>query len=129
MAFVHRLKEAKTGPNLQSQGMRAMLVLTRRRNESIIINDNIKIVVIGIRGDRVRLGIEAPPEIPVHRREVFEQIRKTQQGTSQAGGQIPPEPSPQGEDSPANATAGNDSSAHPRQAEDQPASVASERAL
>lgn len=53
-----------------------MLVLSRRKNESIIINDNIKIVVISIRGDRVRLGIEAPRDVPVHRREVFELIRK-----------------------------------------------------
>lgn len=53
-----------------------MLVLTRRKNESIIINDNIKIVVIAVYSDRVRLGIEAPPEIPVHRREVFELIKK-----------------------------------------------------
>lgn len=53
-----------------------MLVLTRRKNESIIINDNIKIVVIGVYGDRVRLGIEAPPEIPVHRKEVFDVIKR-----------------------------------------------------
>lgn len=53
-----------------------MLVLTRRKNESIIINDNIRIVVIGVYGDRVRLGIEAPPEIPVHRKEVFDLIKR-----------------------------------------------------
>ncbi len=53
-----------------------MLVLTRRKNESIIINDNIKIVVISVYNDRVRLGIEAPPEIPIHRREVFELIKR-----------------------------------------------------
>ena len=51
-----------------------MLVLSRKKNESIIINDNITITVIEIRGDKVRLGIEAPKEVSVHRREVYEAI-------------------------------------------------------
>jgi len=57
-----------------------MLVLSRKKNESIIINDNITIVVVEIRGDKVRLGIEAPKEIPVHRHEVYEAIRRGQTG-------------------------------------------------
>jgi carbon storage regulator len=55
-----------------------MLVLSRKKNESIIINDDITIVVVEIRGDKVRLGIEAPKEIPVHRNEVYEAIRRNQ---------------------------------------------------
>jgi len=51
-----------------------MLVLSRKRNESIVINNDITIVVVEIRGDKVRLGIEAPKEVPVHRREVFDAI-------------------------------------------------------
>jgi carbon storage regulator len=51
-----------------------MLVLSRKNNESIIINDNITVTVVEIRGDKVRLGIEAPKEISVHRREVYEAI-------------------------------------------------------
>ena len=51
-----------------------MLVLSRKKNESIIINDNITVTVIEIRGDKIRLGIEAPKEISVHRREVYEAI-------------------------------------------------------
>jgi carbon storage regulator len=51
-----------------------MLVLSRKKNESIIINDDISIVVVEIRGDKVRLGIEAPKEIPVNRGEVQEAI-------------------------------------------------------
>ncbi|NMC21820.1 MAG: carbon storage regulator CsrA [Thermogutta sp.] len=51
-----------------------MLVLARKKNESIVINDQITIVVVDIRGDKVRLGITAPKEVPVHRREVFEAI-------------------------------------------------------
>ncbi len=53
-----------------------MLVLTRQRDESIFIGDNIKIMIVDIRGDKVRLGIEAPPEIPVHRQEVYEAIQR-----------------------------------------------------
>lgn len=52
-----------------------MLVLSRKKNESILINDDIEITVVEIRGDRVRLGIQAPKEIPVHRKEVFEAIK------------------------------------------------------
>ena len=51
-----------------------MLVLTRKKNESIVINDTIKVTVVEIRGDKVRLGIEAPREVNVHRQEVYEQI-------------------------------------------------------
>ncbi len=53
-----------------------MLVLSRKKNESIVINNDITIVVVEIRGDKVRLGVEAPKEIPVHRREVYEAIRR-----------------------------------------------------
>lgn len=58
-----------------------MLVLSRQRDESIFIGDNIKITVVDIRGDKVRLGIEAPSEIPVHRQEVYEAIQREQQRT------------------------------------------------
>lgn len=53
-----------------------MLVLSRQRDESIIIGDNIVVTVVDIRGDKVRLGIEAPPEVSVHRREVYEAIQR-----------------------------------------------------
>ncbi len=52
-----------------------MLVLSRRPNESIVINDKIVITVIEIRGDKVRLGIEAPRDVPVHRSEVYQAIQ------------------------------------------------------
>ena len=54
-----------------------MLVLSRKKNESIVINDDISIVVVEIRGDKVRLGIEAPKEVPVHRREVYDAIKRS----------------------------------------------------
>lgn len=53
-----------------------MLVLSRRRDEKIVINHNIVITVVEIRGDKVRLGIEAPSDVAVHRQEVFEAIRR-----------------------------------------------------
>jgi carbon storage regulator len=53
-----------------------MLVLSRKRDERIVINDNIVITVVDIRGDKVRLGIEAPSDMPVHRSEVYEAIRR-----------------------------------------------------
>jgi len=53
-----------------------MLVLSRKKNESIVINNDITIVVVDIRGDKVRLGVEAPKEVPVHRREVFDAIQR-----------------------------------------------------
>ncbi len=56
-----------------------MLVLSRKKNESIIINDDITVTVIEIRGDKVRLGIEAPKDVTVHRREVYEAIQSQNQ--------------------------------------------------
>ena len=53
-----------------------MLVLSRKKNESIVINNDITIVVVEIRGDKVRLGVEAPKEVPVHRREVYDAIKR-----------------------------------------------------
>ena len=56
-----------------------MLVLSRKRNERIVINGNIVITVVDVRGDKVRLGIEAPTEIPVHREEVHLEIEARKQ--------------------------------------------------
>ena len=62
-----------------------MLILSRKKNDRIIINDNINVVVVEIRGDRVKLGIEAPREIPVHRHEVFDAIQRNRNSLSQTG--------------------------------------------
>ena len=51
-----------------------MLILTRKRNERIMIGDNVEVVIVDIRGEQVQLGINAPKDIPVHRREVYEAI-------------------------------------------------------
>ena len=65
-----------------------MLVLSRQRDESIFIGDNIKITVVDIRGDKVRLGIEAPTEVPVHRQEVYEAIQREHQRGAVAGARV-----------------------------------------
>ena len=53
-----------------------MLVLSRQKDESIIIGDNVVITIVDVRGDKVRLGITAPKEISVHRQEVYEAIQR-----------------------------------------------------
>ena len=69
-----------------------MLVLSRKKNESIIINDHVIVTVVEIRGDKVRLGIEAPKDVTVHRREIYEAIqnqrlaRPHEEGSSPAEG-------------------------------------------
>ena len=55
-----------------------MLVLSRKKDESIVINDNIVITVVDIRGDKVRLGFDAPKDIPIHRREVYDAIKRSE---------------------------------------------------
>ena len=56
-----------------------MLVLSRQRDESIMIGDNIVVTIVDIRGDKVRVGINAPTEIPVHRQEIYEAIQRENQ--------------------------------------------------
>jgi carbon storage regulator len=53
-----------------------MLVLSRQKDESIMIGDNVEITIVDVRGDKVRLGINAPKEIAVHRKEVYEAIQR-----------------------------------------------------
>ena len=57
-----------------------MLVLTRKRDEVIMIGDNVEITVVDIRGDKVRLGITAPREIQVHRKKVYDEIKREERG-------------------------------------------------
>jgi len=57
-----------------------MLVLSRQKDESIMIGDDVKITIVDVRGDKVRLGISAPKEIPVHRIEIYEAIQREKQG-------------------------------------------------
>jgi len=63
-----------------------MLVLSRQRDQSIMIGDEIEIVIVDVRGDKVRIGINAPRHISVHRKEIYEVIRRE----SESGGGQPP---------------------------------------
>ena len=60
-----------------------MLVLSRHRDETIMIGDDIELTVVDIRGDKVRIGIKAPSNIPVHRKEVYEAIRRENEGAAE----------------------------------------------
>lgn len=57
-----------------------MLVFTRKQGESIMIGDNIEVTITEVKGGKARIGIEAPRDIPVHRKEVYEQIQKEKNG-------------------------------------------------
>jgi len=74
-----------------------MLVLSRQRDESIMIGDDVKITIVDVRGDKVRLGITAPKEIPVHRMEVYEAIQREKAEKARAE-QQQKEPQPQQEE-------------------------------
>jgi carbon storage regulator len=71
-----------------------MLVLSRKKNESIVINNDIVITVVEIRGDKVRLGIEAPKDVPVHRQEVYEAIHGVKAPTAAATAATTATPAP-----------------------------------
>ena len=60
-----------------------MLVLSRKKSESVVINDDIVVTVVEVRGDKVRLGIQAPREIPVHRKEVLDAILREKSSQSE----------------------------------------------
>lgn len=72
-----------------------MLVLSRKSGEAIMLGDDIKIVIVETRSDKVRVGIEAPPEMPVHRQEVYEAIQREMQ---EQGGLPQEAESPQAEE-------------------------------
>ena len=62
-----------------------MLVLSRQKDESIMIGDNVEITIVDVRGSKVRLGITAPKEIPVHRREVYDAIQREKKMAKESG--------------------------------------------
>jgi len=69
-----------------------MLVLSRQRDESIMIGDDVEIIIVDVRGDKVRLGITAPKEIPVHRREIYDAIQREKRQKKESQEQQEKEP-------------------------------------
>ena len=61
-----------------------MLALSRKKNEAIVINNNIEITILEVKGDQVKIGISAPKEVPVYRKEVYAQIQEANQAANQA---------------------------------------------
>ncbi len=69
-----------------------MLILTRRVGETVMIGDDVTVTVLGVKGNQVRLGVNAPKDIAVHREEIYERIRREQDG--QEGGEEPDDSTP-----------------------------------
>jgi len=68
-----------------------MLILTRRVGETLMIGDDVTVTVLGVKGNQVRIGVNAPKEIPVHREEIYERIKREQEAAAQAQ-QAQPDP-------------------------------------
>ena len=67
-----------------------MLILSRKKDESIIINGNIEVKIVRVDGDVVKVGIEAPRDVPIHREEIYQQIKRSNEGALNRGQRVAP---------------------------------------
>ncbi len=65
-----------------------MLALSRKKNEALVINNNVEITILEVKGDQVKVGIEAPREIPIYRKEVYLQIQEANKASSDVSGTV-----------------------------------------
>jgi len=72
-----------------------MLILTRRTGETVMIGNEVTLTVLGVKGNQVRIGINAPKSVPVHREEIYERIKREQQGEVNGNVQDEPEMKPE----------------------------------
>ena len=70
----------------QERQVCSMLALSRKKNEAIIINNNIEITILEVKGDQVKIGISAPKEVPVYRKEVYVQIQEANKEATDTSG-------------------------------------------
>jgi carbon storage regulator len=64
--------------NKEGRELRTMLILTRRVGETLMIGDEVTVTVLGVKGNQVRIGVNAPRDVPVHREEIYERIKREQ---------------------------------------------------
>ena len=69
-----------------NQGKVLMLILTRRVGEKLVIGENVTVTVLGVKGNQIRIGIDAPQEVQVHREEIFQRILKEREEENEANG-------------------------------------------